>query len=252
MTSEGLEILRHLRRVSDERSRRRDDLSLLRRVLLVKSYQHARLARTYADFLESGRYGGPARFFLDDLYGPFDFAERDAQVGRVVPGLVRLFPRDVVQMVCSVSELHALSEELDSRLAQALDAGTSDTAALTAACYVRCWQEASTPAERERQIALMLDAGAALDRLTTRPLLRRSLQLMRSPARAIGLGALQSFVEAGFDAFAGMGGAADFLATVARRERTLAASLFRPEALAWASLPHDRMVAACEALGQLP
>ena len=49
---------------------------------------------------------------------------------------------------------------------------------------------------------------------------------MRGPAAAAGLGALQGFLERGFDTFREMGGAREFLAVIANRERALAAALF--------------------------
>ena len=84
---------------------------------------------------------------------------------------------------------------------------------------------------RERQIALTLSIGLALDGFTRSRLLRSSLRLMRGPAHAAGLAALQRFLEAGFDAFGGMQGADDFLRWVGERERALAAALFAPDAL---------------------
>jgi len=46
--------------------------------------------------------------------------------------------------------------------------------------------------------------GAELEQLTRKKSLRTALRLMRGPARAAGLDALQRFLEAGFDAFAYM------------------------------------------------
>jgi hypothetical protein len=71
-----------------------------------------------------------------------------------------------------------------------------------------------------------LEVGTALDGLTRKPGLRQSLRLMRGPARAAGLAALQSFLERGFDTFKAMNGAAEFLALVGLRERELAAKIF--------------------------
>jgi len=79
---------------------------------------------------------------------------------------------------------------------------------------------------------LMLAVGTALDKYTRNPLLRHSLRLMRSPAKAAGLGALQQFLETGFDTFRAMGGAQEFLHTIAQRERALAALLFAGGAVA--------------------
>ena len=46
---------------------------------------------------------------LDELYGPQDFSDRDAQFARVVPALVRLFPQELVETVAVLARLHALS-----------------------------------------------------------------------------------------------------------------------------------------------
>jgi hypothetical protein len=92
--------------------------------------------------------------------------------------------------------------------------------------YLRAWQRVGDRGARERQIDLTLAVGRDLDRLTRKPLLRTTLHLMRGPARAAGLPALQQFLEAGFDTFKAMDGADDFLATVGNRERSLATALF--------------------------
>src|SRR6058998_1604614 len=90
------------------------------RVRLLKAYQQRRFARTYADLLATARYGAASRFFLEELYGPTDFDERDAQFVRVVPALVRLFSHEIIATVSTLAQLHALSETLDSTMAQLL------------------------------------------------------------------------------------------------------------------------------------
>lgn len=236
MSPEGQTILDNLVRVARERERRTREAGLEARVTAVKRYQHARFERTYADLLSTPRYARAARFFLEDLYGPHDFTQRDAQFARVVPGLVRLFPHEIVLTVLSLSELHAISEEYDTRMGQALDGSALDRHQ-----YVRAWRATGEPAGRARQIDLMLAVGQALDRYTKHTVLRHSLRLMRGPARAAGLGALQNFLETGFDTFRDMRGAADFLNTIATRERALADALFGAD-------PDGPL----EALGQLP
>lgn len=222
MVATAASILSQLDVVSRERAERAAEPGLLASVQSVKSYQQQRFAKTYADLLLSARYAGAARFFLDELYGPRDFSERDAQFARVVPALVRLFPQEIVETVDTLARLHALSEALDTAMGRALPGGS----ALDSAAYLRAWQAVGNPAGRETQVALTLAVGHALDRLTRKPLLRTSLHLMRGPARAAGLPALQQFLEAGFDTFKAMGGADEFLATVGARERALARGLF--------------------------
>lgn len=214
-------ILGHLRAVNAERARRARSPALAAQVHAIKHYQQRRFAHTYADLLASPRYGPAARFFMEELYGPQDFSLRDSQFARVVPALVHLFPREIVEMVNTLGELHALSEALDSRMGKAFPGKV-----VNAAAYRAAWRETGGPVKRKRQIALTLQVGAALDELTRKPLLRGSLMLMRGPAHAAGLKELQHFLETGFDTFAAMHGATEFLAVVSEREKRLAAALF--------------------------
>lgn len=221
MNAEARQILQNLDVVAAERRTREAEPTLQERVLAIKAYQHMRFEQTYADLLDGGRYAKAARFFLDDLYGPGDFTQRDDQFARVVPALARLFPREILQTVLGLSELHALSERLDTAMGRVHGGGV-----VGAESYGAAWRTVGQPVERERQIALMLDVGRALDRYTGNVLLRQSLRLMRGPAHAAGLGALQTFLERGFDTFREMRGAEGFLTVVAQRERELAARLF--------------------------
>jgi hypothetical protein len=214
-------ILTHLNAVQAERERRRLSPELHARVQAIKDYQQRRFAATYDDLLANPRYRPAARFFLDELYGPEDFSQRDAQFARVVPALVRIFPDDIVATVATLTTLHSLSESLDSEMGSRL-ASTE----VTAASYTAAWQATARPADRQSQIDLMLSVGSSLDRLTRKPLVRASLLMMRGPARAAGLGELQTLLETGFEAFRSMKGAQEFLSIVRQRESDLCAALF--------------------------
>lgn len=230
MNEVGESILQCLRDVAAERQLRAESLALGERVAAIKHFQHARFSRTYADLLSDKRHAAAARFFLEDLYGPADFSERDVQFARVVPALLRLFPKELIHTVAELAELHALSERLDSAMAQSLSG-----CELNGRSYGVAWRAVGEPAARDRQIALMVSIGTALDRYTRNLFLRHSLKLMRGPAQAAGLAALQQFLESGFETFRSMGGATVFLATISQRERALSALLFAggdvPEAI---------------------
>jgi hypothetical protein len=228
-------ILEHLASVDAERQLRAADASWAARVEAIKRYQQRRFERTYADLLTHPRYAGASNFFLNELYGPSDFTQRDAQFARIVPALVRLFPAEVVRSVQALAALHALSEQLDSRMGRVVSKEPVDASA-----YVTAWQQCGDAPAREQQIALMEQVGHTLDGLTRSPVLRHSLRMMRGPARVAGMGALHSFLESGFDTFRGMRGADEFLSLIGNRERELAATLF--------SVPP----AHASRLGQLP
>lgn len=223
MDPKSVRILNELQAVARERARRAADPALSASVGAVKSWQHARFAQTYADLLASSRFGPAARFFLNDLYGPRDFTERDGQFARVVPGLVALFPKELVQTVAALATLHALSEKLDTAMAEQLQGSSID-----ADGYAAAWRATGSPQDREQQITLTVEVGSSLERYTRKPLLRQTLRLMRTPAQAAGMGALQHFLETGFDTFRAMNGAAEFLSVIETRERALAVRLSEP------------------------
>jgi len=107
--------------------------------------------------LESKRYGAASRFFLDELYGPIDFTQRDHQFARVVPALVKLFPWQIVDTVGALAALHALSEALDTQMGlhlSSMPAATPAPVSVTRDAYLRAWQATGRAADRAEQIRL--------------------------------------------------------------------------------------------------
>lgn len=201
----------------------------------VKAFQAKRFAGTYADLLASPEYAGATRFFLNDLYSDKDYSLRDAQFARIAGALQRLFPRQVVATAVTLAQLHVLTEELDHQMALSWLAhrmppgsGTGDNAQR----YAGCWLAVGREPDRNRQLDMVLGIGAELDRLTRTHGLRLMLRMMRRPATAAGLGALQNFLEAGFDTFAQMAGQGNrarvFLDTIRERESGWIHRLFTP------------------------
>jgi hypothetical protein len=244
MSADAATILAHLRAVAAERDARAADAALGRRVLVLKTYQHARFTRSHAAMLAHARYGPAAGFFLEDLYGPRDFADRDAQFARIVPAITRMFPHEVVQTVVALAELHALSEQLDSQMATHLPDATWGRAD-----YLQAWQAVGRIDARLHQLDLVLDLGRQLDHFTRKRLLRQTLRVMRGPARAAGLAALQDFLERGFDTFAAMNGAEPFLEEVRILERATIERFFAPDAVAVAT---GTTLEFGDPIGQLP
>jgi hypothetical protein len=206
-------VITRLARVRELRRAREVDSNLGARVQAVKEFQHARFLRDYTPLLASSRYGEAARFFLDELYGPGDFAPRDAEFERVIPWMAHVLKDEVMCTIADLIELHSLTEELDQQMAAALNSADLDERSYRAA-----WRTIGRRDARERQLALLLAAGRALERHTRSRMLAATLRFMRAPAQASGLGRLQAFLEAGMTAFAGMGGAGEFLAMIEANE----------------------------------
>lgn len=201
-------------------------------VTRLKRLQAARFAGTYADLLASSAYGAATRFFLDELYGERDFAERDTQFARIAGAVEKLFPKDVAQTAAALAQLHALTETLDHDMARALPLAD----ARDVPTYVQAWKTVGRRVDRERQLEAVVGLGAELARLTRLPGLRMMLKMMRRPASAAGLSSLQAFLELGFDTFASVtrqrGGVERFLETIRAREQQLMDMLFADEAVA--------------------
>lgn len=218
-------LIQHMTAASALRAREQDDEAWRHDRHALRAWQAERLAHTHADLLESERYRPAAEFFLNELYGPKDFAERDAALARVQPMLSRFLPRSALETICRAVELDALSETLDAAMVDALRAGAPG-AAIEDETYAAAYRKVGRRAERDRQIALIRDVGEALDELTHHPMIRGMLRLMGGPARAVGLGALHTFLVRGFEAFAHMDGAGHFLVCIIAREQALSDQFF--------------------------
>lgn len=217
------QIRTHLERVSHLRQEARTaglDLA----VHEVKQLQAQRFKATYADFLRHPVYAPATRFFLDELYGVHDFAQRDAQFARIAGAIERLFPQAVAQLAIDLAETHALTEVLDHQMATHWL--VQDNPPSPALRYTRAWRLTGATESRARQLAVVQHMGRELERLTRMKPLRLALRMMRNPARAAGLDALQHFLESGFDAFASLGNAQVFLDTISAREAGWLATLF--------------------------
>ena len=223
MSQAAEQIRDHLAQVTRMRERARQD-GLEAALHAVKRLQAQRFRVTYTDFLDDSRRAPATRFFLEELYGDHDFSERDAQFARIAGTVERLFPPAVATLAVDLAEMHALTETLDHALAEhwlRLGEGCED-----AERYVRSWRLTGRRDARERQLAVVQDMGRELARLTRSKSLLMALKLMRRPAHAAGLSALQRFLESGFAAFGTLGDAQDFLATITQRERHWIDTLF--------------------------
>jgi hypothetical protein len=189
----------------------------------LATWQARRLRQTYVDLEAHPRYAAAVDFFESDLYGGRDFAQRDADVGKIAPAMTLMLPERVIATVGRAMELNALSQELDRALLARLPPTDGP---LSVGDYCLAYRRAGNRTARERQIALVLDIGRALDRIVRMPLIAGILAMMRQPARLAGMAVLHEFLERGFDAFATMHGAEDFLATIAERETALMNAIF--------------------------
>lgn len=209
-----------------------DDPVLRQSLHAIKLFQSRRFSGTYADLLRDRTYASAAGFFLQELYGERDYAQRDEQFARIAVAIERLFPANVARTAAQLAQLHALTEDLDLHMARHwASTGDSDIGR-----YVAAWRLVGREPDRRRQLEAVVALGDQLSHLTRTPGLRTMLRMMRAPATAAGLGALQSFLETGFDTFSRMSrqprAAEHFLQTVHQREAVLLDLLFTADPVA--------------------
>ena len=216
-------LLTELDRSATLRARVVEDAAFSERRALLRAWQAARLARTHRDLLESRRFREPAKFFLNDLYGPRDLSRHVEEVRRIVPVMTNVLPDSGLATVAHAMELNVLSESLDGAMAEWLGGKAPE---ITDALYAEAYRAVGRAQDRERQIELIALLGQALDKLTHLRFIGMTLKLMRGPARAAGLGELQAFLERGYAAFGAMrGGAGEFVSIVVARERAISRAL---------------------------
>jgi hypothetical protein len=216
------QLLHVLSRVHAHHEERLRDAELGGALAYLGMWQVRRLRNTYADLQQIPRYAAAMQFFESDLYGGGDFAQRDADLARVVPGMKRLLPDHALRTVADAVEVTALALDFDRAMIEHLPRREPG---FTVAEYCAAYRAVDRFEERRRQILLVSRVGVALDGLVRKPMLGSALKLMRKPARLAGLAALQDFLERGFRAFANMRGAREFAALIEARELAILQSI---------------------------
>lgn len=192
------------------------------RLSRLRAWQADRLEGDYASLRETPHFRPACDFFLNELYGDSDFAQRDHDVERIFPIMVRVLPSQVLGTVSRAVELNAVSHELDLSMVPHLPQGQ-----LTAADYANAYRAANNEDQRRYQLALILSLGRELAWVVQIPLMMKLLKMCRWPAKMAGLGALQGFLERGFSAFVELRGARPFLQAIRSRERQFMDSQLR-------------------------
>ena len=227
---QATDLLVQLRKLQEVSHLRVDGNDLPPEVTLFRAWQTQRLAATHADLLASKRYGPACRFFLDDIYGPHDFAQRDHDIVRIHNFMLRFLPASVLGPLTKAIALNSMTAELDEQLLRVLvdDLGVTDS--ITPEQYAEAYRICDNYGERKMQIGMIGEVGRGIARLVRIPFLGLTLRLTRGPAHRGGWHEMQGFLERGFSAFKHMGGKADiFLNTLQQREMQILDQIFRDD-----------------------
>ena len=164
----------------------------------LQQWQRARIARSFEDLAQRKGYLPAVQFFLKELYGGLDFRQRDQDMERVMPVMIRFLPDRTLGTMAEAFELQAISLEFDMTMASEMARRGLDRLDMQRYCDV--YRAADDRPGRERQILLIRNLGYDLDSLVRWPLVNYLVRLLRGPAHAAGFGNLQEFLESGLAA----------------------------------------------------
>jgi len=193
---------------------------------LLRAWQARRLARTYADFLADERYAPACRFFLDDIYAPRDFSQRNQDIIRLHDFMMRFIPARALKTLTLAIELNNMTEALDQKLLDVLVNTLGITDSITPGQYAEAYRLCDNYDDRVRQIEMIVAIGRDLERLVTHRVIGWTLRLARGPANRAGWHELQGFLERGYAAFRHMGNADKFLDAIHDRETLILDNIY--------------------------
>jgi hypothetical protein len=193
---------------------------------LLRAWQSERLRRTYADLLNDKRYRPACLFFLNDIYAPRDFSQRDHDVERLHDFLSRILPPIMLTLLTQVVELNRLTNALDKRLAQVLVDKLGVTEELNPQLYAQGYRICDNYGERFRQIDLttgvleQVGAGAHL------LVVGAAMRVLRGPAQRADWVELYELLEHGYTAFKQMKDVKTFVGVIQQRETRILDQIF--------------------------
>ena len=182
----------------------------------LQQWQRARIARSFEDLAQRPGFRPAIQFFLTELYGGLDFRQRDQDMGRVMPVMIRFLPDGTLGTMSEAFELQAISLEFDMVMADEMARCRQDSLDMQAYCAV--YRAANDQPGRERQILLIREIGYDLEKLVRWPLVNYLVRLLRGPAHAAGFGKLQEFLESGLASFRALEDPAYFIEAIYERE----------------------------------
>lgn len=205
----------------------------------LTQWQSQRLRDTHADLYQSPNYQKGIDFLFSDLYAAQDFNDRDQDLERIAPKLVKLLPDKIIATVAQLIELNLLTQRLDLKLAKALFDNAAETQ-ITDTSYCAAYRVCDNHAERRQQLQLISKVGELLDRYAHSRTIQFSLRITETPAEMAGLSALHNFISRGFRSFHDMENIPYLMQTLMTREAQILDNIFNLSTtpFAW-SLPHD-------------
>ncbi|WP_269521217.1 FFLEELY motif protein [Alteromonas sp. BMJM2] len=213
------EIIKHIHRVNAQRDLA-SKLNLMALIHQLQDWQCQRLLVSHDDLAKQQRYQKAMAFFVEELYGPKDFSQRDADLVRVIPKLAKVLPEKAMNAMNDALSLNALSFDLDMEMAQYLNKHFA-TQPINRDSYAQAYRSVGRKDDRESQITIISHLGDQLADVIKVRGIGMLISMSRRPAKMAGLLALHEFLDRGFNAFKAIGDVQSFIQPVLERETRL-------------------------------
>lgn len=198
----------------------------------LQTWQTQRLLTTHQDLWHAKRFKPAMQFFIDELYGPKDFAQRDAQLAKVVPKMAKILPEKALVSLQAALRLNSLSLSLDIAMLETLK-----DKPLNRVTYFECYRKSGDYTQRHEQIQLLQALGLDLAQVVKIPGISGILFLARKPAKLYGVISLHEFLEKGFKSFKKLGKVSDFIDPIIMRETQMMDAIYTAQSMEHNPLP---------------
>lgn len=216
------QIIRHLHGLNTMQDIA-DKARLMPSIRAVQAWQCKRLLASHQEMYQQKRFKPAVEFFINELYGPNDFSQRDKDIARIIPKMSTFLPQKALQSLACALHLNTLSFELDFELAKRL-VDTTINRDTYAKAYISCNNFAS----RQQQIDYIRNLGNDLADVVKIKGISSLLFISRKPAKMAGVLALHEFLEKGFKSFKNMGNVEDFITPLVNKEREIMQQIANP------------------------
>ncbi|MFD3164747.1 hypothetical protein [Herpetosiphon sp. NSE202] len=182
----------------------------------LQIFQAKRLERDYKHLLAEPQYHGLAQFFLEDMYGPYDFHARDTQARRLHQ-FIHLAPGLSIEDIEVTLDLLNLTVRLDQQVADWLE-HNGVALPFSEAQYEEAYYRVNSFEPRVRQIELINESLRRVHRLSRISLLGTALNNTKTFAKLMGMGELHRFLRRGYQALQPVQDLKPFLTQVTHTE----------------------------------
>ncbi|MBT0587438.1 FFLEELY motif protein [Alteromonas oceanisediminis] len=215
-------IIQHIHKVNARRDLAQK-MGRLEAVHALQEWQCRRLLTTHADLQQEPEFADAMTFFVDELYGPKDFSQRDKDLSRVIPKLSSVLPEKALNALNDALRLNALSFDLDLDMVNAMvkrrNADIKSPSDIDTELYANAYRDVGRCDDRATQIDIVDHLGMLLADVVKVRGISMLIKLARKPAKVAGVLTLHEFLERGFAAFKQLGDVRDFLDPIVDRER---------------------------------